>query len=146
MNAIQGHAYQGMVGLHMCVPEIFSIIAFSWLLRRLIYGLFVLLQRWNCVVDWSRRLPTLTICKRSSLWCVDCPKLPWQTATRCWFFAGRNAWSQITFVVRLNLSTYLPSQIRSLKMRTNENFHFTPIPFNIKSQFGRSRPEFARLY
>ena len=32
--------------------------------------LFVLLQRWNCVVDWSRRLPTLTICKRSSLRCV----------------------------------------------------------------------------
>ena len=29
MNAIQGHAYQGMVGLHMCVPEIFGIIAFS---------------------------------------------------------------------------------------------------------------------
>ena len=38
--------------------------------------LFLLLQRWNCVVDWSRRLPTLTICKRSSLWCVDCPMLP----------------------------------------------------------------------
>ena len=36
MNAIQGHAYRGMVGLHMCVPEIFGIIAFSWLLRRLI--------------------------------------------------------------------------------------------------------------
>ena len=29
MNAIQGHAYQGMVGLHMCVPEIFGLIAFS---------------------------------------------------------------------------------------------------------------------
>ena len=28
MNAIQGHAYQGMVGLHMCVPEIFGLIAF----------------------------------------------------------------------------------------------------------------------
>ena len=38
--------------------------------------LFLLLQRWNCVVDWSRRFPTLTICKRSSLWCVDCPMLP----------------------------------------------------------------------
>ena len=36
MNAIQGHAYQGMVGLHMCVPEIFGLIAFSWLLRRII--------------------------------------------------------------------------------------------------------------
>ena len=29
MNAIQGHAYQGMVGLHMCVPEIFGQVAFS---------------------------------------------------------------------------------------------------------------------
>ena len=36
LNAIQGHAYQGMVGLHMCVPEIFGLIAFSWLLRRII--------------------------------------------------------------------------------------------------------------
>ena len=36
MNAIQGHAYQGMVGLHMCVPEIFGPVAFSWSLRRLI--------------------------------------------------------------------------------------------------------------
>ena len=35
-NAIQGHAYQGMVGLHMCVPEIFGLIASSWLLRRII--------------------------------------------------------------------------------------------------------------
>ena len=29
LNAIQGHAYQGMVGLHMCVPEIFGQVAFS---------------------------------------------------------------------------------------------------------------------
>ena len=29
MNAIQGHAYQGMVGLHMRVPEIFGLVAFS---------------------------------------------------------------------------------------------------------------------
>ena len=36
MNAIQGRAYQGMVGLHMCVPEIFGPVAFSWSLRRLI--------------------------------------------------------------------------------------------------------------
>ena len=36
MNAIQGHAYQGMVGLHMCVPEIFGLVAFSQLLRRLL--------------------------------------------------------------------------------------------------------------
>ena len=36
-------------------------------------ALFLVLQRWNCVVDWSWRLPTLTICKRSSLWCVNCP-------------------------------------------------------------------------
>ena len=43
-------------------------------------------------------------------------------------------------------STYLPSQVRSLQMRTNEKFHFKSILFNIKSQFGRSRPEFARLY
>ena len=28
MNAIQGHAYQGMVGLHMCVPEIFGLVPF----------------------------------------------------------------------------------------------------------------------
>ena len=147
MNAIQGHAYQGMVGLHMCVPEIFGIIAFSWLLWRLIrLQLVVLLQRWNCVVDWSRRLPTLTIYKRSSLWCAGCPKLPWQTATRCWLFSGRNARSQIAFVVRLNLSTYLPSQVQSLQVRINEKFHFTPILFNIKSPIGRSRPEFAKLH
>ena len=30
----------------------------------------------NCVVDGSRRLPTLTICKRSSLGCVCCPIFP----------------------------------------------------------------------
>ena len=35
-NAIQGHANQGLVGLHMCVSEIFGLIAFSWLLRRII--------------------------------------------------------------------------------------------------------------
>ena len=29
MNAIQGHAYGGMVGLHMCVPEILGLVAFS---------------------------------------------------------------------------------------------------------------------
>ena len=28
-NAIQGHAYQGMVDLHMYVPEIFGLVAFS---------------------------------------------------------------------------------------------------------------------
>ena len=28
LNAIQGHAYQGMVGLHMCFPEIFGLVAF----------------------------------------------------------------------------------------------------------------------
>ena len=27
-------------------------------------------------------------------------------------------------------STYLPSQVRSLQMRTNEKFHFTPILYN----------------
>ena len=29
LNAIQGHAYQGMVDLHMCVLEIFGLVAFS---------------------------------------------------------------------------------------------------------------------
>ena len=29
MNAIQGQPYQGMVGLHMCAPEIFGQVAFS---------------------------------------------------------------------------------------------------------------------
>ena len=29
MNAIQGHAYQGMVGLHMRVLEMFGLVAFS---------------------------------------------------------------------------------------------------------------------
>ena len=29
LNAIQGHTYEGMVGLHMCVPEIFGLVAFS---------------------------------------------------------------------------------------------------------------------
>ena len=29
VNAIQGHVYQGMVGLHMCVPEKFGQVAFS---------------------------------------------------------------------------------------------------------------------
>ena len=112
-------------------------------------GLFVLLQRWNRVVDWSRRLPTLTICKRSSLWCVDCPMLPWQPATRCWLFAGRDAWLQITFFVRLNLSTDLLSQVRSLKVKALQKsslrIHFAL--FNMKSQIGisRSRLEFARL-
>ena len=85
-------------------------------------SLSVLLQRRICVVDWSRRLPTLTICKRSSLWCVDCPMLPWQPATRCWLFAGRNAWSQITFFVRLNLSTDLTSQVRNLKINAHQNY------------------------
>ena len=28
LNAIQEHAYQGMVGLHMCFPEIFGLVAF----------------------------------------------------------------------------------------------------------------------
>ena len=28
-NAIQGHAYQGKMGLHMCVPEIFGLVALS---------------------------------------------------------------------------------------------------------------------
>ena len=41
--------------------------------------------------------------------------------------AGKNAWSQITFVVRLNLLTYLPSQVLSLQMRINEKFHFTHV-------------------
>ena len=111
-------------------------------------GLFVLLQRWNGVVDWSRRLPTLTICKRSSLWCVDCPMLPWQPATRCWLFAGRNAWSQITFFVRLNLSTGLPLKVRRLKnQRTLKTFRFEFILLRMKSQIGigRIRLEFARL-
>ena len=36
LNAIQGHVNKGMVGLHMCVPEIFGLTAFSWLLRRLL--------------------------------------------------------------------------------------------------------------
>ena len=29
MNAIQGHANQGTVSLHMCVPEIFGPVVFS---------------------------------------------------------------------------------------------------------------------
>ena len=33
----------------------------------------------NCVVDGSRRLPTLTICKRSSLGCVCRPIFPLTT-------------------------------------------------------------------
>ena len=43
--------------------------------------------------------------------------------------AGKNAWSQITFVVRLNLLTDLPSQVRGLQMRINEKFHFTHVLF-----------------
>ena len=103
---------------------------------------------WNCVVDWSRRLPTLTICKRSSLWCVDCPMLPWQPATRCWLFAGRNAWSQITFFVRLNpvkWSTLTSS--KSENQSALKNFRFAFVLLNMKSQIGigRIRLEFARL-
>ena len=103
-------------------------------------GLFVLLQRWNCVVDWSRR--------RSSLWCVDCPMLPWQPATRCWLFAGRNAWSQITFFVRLkpvNWSTLTSS--KSENQSALKNFRFAFVLLNMKSQIGigRIRLEFERL-
>ena len=93
--------------------------------------LFELLQRWNCVVDWSRRLPTLTICKQSSLRCVDCPILPWQPAARCWLFAVRNTRSHITFVVRLNLLTDLPSQVQGLQTCIKK-FRFTVVLFNIK--------------
>ena len=28
-QTIQGHAYQGKMGLHVCVPEIFGLVAFS---------------------------------------------------------------------------------------------------------------------
>ena len=47
MNAIKGHAYQGMVGLHMCVPEIFGLVAFLRLLR----GLLTLLRTYRHVRD-----------------------------------------------------------------------------------------------
>ena len=42
-----------------------------------------------------------------------------------------NSWAQITFVVRLNLLTDLPSQVRGLKLRIKK-FHFTLVLFNIK--------------
>ena len=41
----------------------------------------------------------------------------------------------------VNLSTLTSSKPANAHQRK-----FTPILFNIKSQFGRSRPEFARLY
>ena len=51
--------------------------------------LFLLLQRWNCVVDWSRGLPTLTICKRSSLWCVNCPMFTLVTCNKVLTLRGK---------------------------------------------------------
>ena len=66
------------------------------------------------------------------------------TTTRCWLLAGRITWSQITFSVRLNLLTNLPSQVRSLQMRIKK-FHFTLVLFDIKSQIGWSRHEFVML-
>ena len=47
-------------------------------------------------------------------------------------------------LVRLKLSTYLFSKVRSLQMRIGK-FPFTPELFNIESQIGRSRLELARL-
>ena len=47
-------------------------------------------------------------------------------------------------LVRLNLSTYLFSKVRSLQMRIGK-FPLTPELFNIESQIGRSRLELARL-
>ena len=47
-------------------------------------------------------------------------------------------------LVRLNLSTYLLSKVRSLQMRIGK-FPFKPELFNIESQIGRRRLELARL-
>ena len=151
MNAIQGARALRYGGPPRECPRNISPIsilvstspATTTLLIALI-SLFVLLQRWNCVVDWSRRLPTLTICKRSSLWCVDWSHIALVKPAARQLFSGRNAWSQITFFVRLNLSTYLLSKVRSLQMRIGK-FPFKPELFNIESQIGRRRLELARL-
>ena len=82
---IQKPAKEDLMNLrHIRVPEIWlQPMIFMCLTHRLLSSLIVvfssmlvLLQRWNCVVDRSRRLPTLTICKRSSLGCVCCPIFP----------------------------------------------------------------------
>ena len=56
LNAIQGHAYGGMVGVHTCVPEIFGLVAFSQLLRRLL----TLLKAYRLV----RAPPTMKLRRR----------------------------------------------------------------------------------
>ena len=58
----------------MSVPEIFGRIAHS---RDYTGGyniLFVVLRRRNCVIDWSRRLPTLTTVNDLAygVWIVPC--------------------------------------------------------------------------
>ena len=137
-----------MLGLYMCVPEIFGLkIAFSWLLRRLI----TLLKdyRWNSVVDWSRRLSSLTICQRSSLWCVDCSMLPWQPATRCWLFARNNAWWQITFLYDETSQLIYPHKFEVCKCPPTKNFILQAFTFqhqkpNWKEQTGICEAELTR--
>ena len=70
------------------------------------------------------------------------------TCNRVLTLRGKNARSQITFFVRLNLLTDLPSQVRSLKINANQTFPFNIRPqFNVKSHIGklRRRLEYARL-
>ena len=151
----KGHARKGVVGLHASVPEIFRILTFlcplRWLLQLYLkpISLFVLLQWWNCVVDWSRRLPTLTICKRSSLWCVDCPMLPWQPATRCWLFARNNAWWQITFLYDETSQLIYPHKFEVCKCPPTKNFILQAFTFqhqkpNWKEQTGICEAELTR--
>ena len=86
----------------------------------------------NCVVDWSRRLPTLTICKRSILWCMECPMLPWQPARWCYILSGRNASLQITFVVcHYTCQLIYPHKFEVCKYVSK---HFSSHPWGFKSR------------
>ena len=150
MNAIQGARALRYGGPPRECPRNISPIsilvstspATTTLLKDLI-SLLVLLQWWNCVVDWSRRLPTLTICKRSSLWCVYWSHIALVTCSKATLLLKKRLVADY-LLVRLNLSTYLLSKVRSLQMRIGK-FPFKPELFNIESQIGRRRLELARL-
>ena len=107
---IQGRTRKGWIyPPHARSRNIIAPYIYLLLLRRLLilcYSKLVILmlvpRLWFCVVGWSRRLPTFTICKRSILECVHCPILPHsKPAIKRWLFTERNAWSHVTLLVRL---------------------------------------------
>ena len=146
----KGHARKDVVGLHASVPEIFRILAFlcplRWLLQLYLkpISLFVLRQWWNCVVDWSRRLPTLTICKRSSLMACGLSHITLVTCSKATHLEKKRLVADYLLCKTKPVNLSLLSKVRSLQMRIGK-FPFKPELFNIESQIGRSRLELARL-